>query len=645
MPITPAETPRAILDSLALHIALLDETGTIRSVNRAWREFASTNGARPMSVCEGANYLRVCEQARGQDLNFARDFAAGLRAVIDGRRESFSMDYPCHEPHRQRWFRARVTSVHDSHPRQVVICHSDITARHLIDQSRDESEAILRSVFEFPTLEIGVVELSANDLWFVSVNEAAAKRMGRSPQEVAGQSANQLEVPARYTASFLEHGWRSVRTGTTTRFEYVEETPQGPRSVSVVARPIPPLTGTRPRIAFIAEEPSQRRQPAPSTAALDAEAEQQIERLRALRAIDSAINVGLELPAVLDVVLEQAVTQLGVDAAAVLLRAPHRPGLEYSRWRGYRWEPEPGLIVGRDSGLSASTFLDNDETSRRMARSENSPPPELAEREGFRSYWAIPIVVRGEVQGILEVGHRSMIHPDARWTMFLHTIAGRAASVIDRASLINTLRETNHRLLTAYEETIEGWSRAMDLRDHETELHSLRVTEMSVQLGREFGLSRDELIQIRRGALLHDIGKVGIPDQILLKPGPLDDEEMAIIRKHPEHAFSILSPIEFLRKALDIPYCHHERWDGSGYPRGLKGSQIPVAARIFAVVDVWDALSTDRPYRKALPSRQVRDELSSMAGKELDPEIVEVFLKLLESNEAVRRYPVADHSA
>lgn len=187
---------------------------------------------------------------------------------------------------------------------------------------------------------------------------------------------------------------------------------------------------------------------------------------------------------------------------------------------------------------------------------------------------------------------------------------------------------TNTELVLAYDTTLAGWSKALDMRDKKTEGHTLRVTEITLRLARIMGMKEDELVHVRRGALLHDIGKMGIPDSVLLKPGLLNNEEWEIMRKHPVYAYELLSPIAYLRPALDIPYCHHERWDGTGYPRGLKREDIPLAARVFAVVDVWDALRSDRPYRPAWPEEKVREYLRSQAGTLLDPKVVEVFLRM-----------------
>ncbi|HWQ13382.1 MAG TPA: HD domain-containing phosphohydrolase [Roseiflexaceae bacterium] len=210
----------------------------------------------------------------------------------------------------------------------------------------------------------------------------------------------------------------------------------------------------------------------------------------------------------------------------------------------------------------------------------------------------------------------------------LATAFNRMAAALEQREA--DLRQANEELRAAYDATIEGWSLALDLRDRETEGHSRRVTEMTLRLAQAMGVSTEELVDIRRGALLHDIGKMGVPDAILLKAGPLSDEEWRIMRAHPTYAYRLLSPIAFLRHALDIPYCHHERWDGSGYPRGLAGAEIPLAARIFAVVDVWDALRSNRPYRKGLPDAEWRAIIRAQAGTHFDPRVVAAFLELID---------------
>ncbi len=202
--------------------------------------------------------------------------------------------------------------------------------------------------------------------------------------------------------------------------------------------------------------------------------------------------------------------------------------------------------------------------------------------------------------------------------------------ITERKKAEKALQDAHDHLREAYEKTIEGWVRALDLRDRETEGHTQRVTELTLKVASTLGFSEEELSHIRRGALLHDMGKMAIPDEILQKPGPLDEGEWEKMRKHPMYAYDMLSPISYLHRALEIPFYHHERWDGSGYPHGLKGEDIPLIARLFAVVDVWDALSTDRPYRKKLPREDVILYLRENAGKLFDPKLVDVFLSVVE---------------
>ncbi len=208
-------------------------------------------------------------------------------------------------------------------------------------------------------------------------------------------------------------------------------------------------------------------------------------------------------------------------------------------------------------------------------------------------------------------------------------VQASSRDITERKQAGVALQRAHEDLREAYDRTIEGWVLALDLRDRETEGHTQRVTQMAIRLARELGCTDEELLHIRRGALLHDMGKMGIPDEILQKPGPLTEEEWIIMHKHPLYAYQMLSPIHYLSPSLIIPYCHHERWDGSGYPQGLKGEEIPLFARLFAVVDVWDALCSDRPYRKRLPPQEVADYVREEAGRLFDPYIVDKFLSLV----------------
>jgi putative nucleotidyltransferase with HDIG domain len=248
--------------------------------------------------------------------------------------------------------------------------------------------------------------------------------------------------------------------------------------------------------------------------------------------------------------------------------------------------------------------------------------------EGFITYYGIPLIAKGQVKGVLEVFHRTRFDTNVEWQNFLETLAGQAAIAIDNASLFDGLQRSNVELMLAYDTTLEGWSKALDLRDKATEGHTLRVTEITERLAHAMKMSEAEIVHVRRGALLHDMGKMGIPDSVLFKPGLFTDKEWVVMRKHPQFAYDMLSPVAYLHPALDIPYCHHERWNGTGYPRMLKGEQIPLAARIFAVVDVYDALTSDRPYRKAWTKEKALEYIRTGAGSHFDPQVVEAFLEL-----------------
>jgi PAS domain S-box-containing protein/putative nucleotidyltransferase with HDIG domain len=402
--------------------------------------------------------------------------------------------------------------------------------------------------------------------------------------------------------------------------------------VSIVALSRKDAHGQVEFVSCIARDISERKRAEEEVHLLNSQLERRLNRLNALLRIDTAISSSFDPGFTLGIVLDQVTAQLGVDAADVLLLDPLTRTLRYAIGRGFRTNSMqefpleldrsvPGLVA---SGCKPLHLPDLTRTPCPFVRAE------AMEGEGFIAYSAVPLVSQGVVKGVLEVFHRSPLEADEEWLDFLGALAGSAAIAIDSARAFEDLRRSNDELTAAYDATIEGWSKALDLRDKETEGHTRRVTEMAVRLARAMGVGGADLVHVRRGALLHDIGKMGIPDAILLKPGPLTDEERAVMQRHPTYAHEWLSPVEFLRPSLEIPHGHHEKLDGSGYPRGLKGEEIPLAARIFAAVDIWDALRSDRPYRKGWPEAAVVEHIRSLAGTHLDPAVVEAFLGLLD---------------
>jgi HD-GYP domain-containing protein (c-di-GMP phosphodiesterase class II) len=362
------------------------------------------------------------------------------------------------------------------------------------------------------------------------------------------------------------------------------------------------------------------------------ETQRRLERLQTLRDIDITISSSLDLNFTLEILLDQVSRRSNVDAADVLLLNPKTTLLEFVAGKGFHSDALHHTHLRLGEGYAGQAaherrliFIQNlNQDVGSLARSPKFPT------ERFKSYCAAPLIVKGQVKGVLEVFFRTALAPDTDWFDFLESLTVQAAIAIDNASLFDELQHSNAELNLAYDTTIEGWSRALDLRDEGTEGHTERVTEMTERLARALGVEESQMVQIRRGALLHDMGKMGIPDSILLKRDALTREEWDVMRRHPLYAYEMLSPIIYLRQSLDIPYCHHEKWDGTGYPRGLKGEQIPLAARIFAVVDVWDATTSDRPYRQAWTKEQAREYLLTQSGKHFDPQIVPVFLSIVD---------------
>ncbi len=360
----------------------------------------------------------------------------------------------------------------------------------------------------------------------------------------------------------------------------------------------------------------------------------QMQQFSALRTIDLAIASGLDLNLLLSMLLDQVTALLRIDAVSILLLNAKTNMLEFSAGKGFYSNSLQHTHLKLGEGYAGRVAVDRkmlnipDLTQNGM---EFNRSPHFSQ-EHFISYHGVPLMAKGRVLGVLEMFHRSPLRPDADWLDFLVTIAGQAAIGIDSGLMFKEVQRSNMELNLAYDATIEGLSRAMDLRDKRTEEHARRVTETTIGLAVRLGVGGSDLVHIRRGAILHDIGKVAIPDEILFKPGPLAEEEWKIMRRHPSIAVDLLSPVTYLAPAMDIPHWHHEKWDGTGYPDELSGNQIPFPARLFALVDVYDALISDRPYRSAWSKRDAVQYIESQSGKHFDPKIVPEFLDLIRRN-------------
>lgn len=505
----------------------------------------------------------------------------------------------------------------DEHDAALVVAQ-DITERKQAADRLNYHARLLRHIND-------AVIATDDKLQITAWNRAAEKVYGWTSEEVTGQTISEI-LSIELTEAQRAEARELLQESNAFRSEGIHQHKDG-RPLYVEANTIALIDehGKLTGYVSVNRDITERKRAEEQT-------QLQLQRLKSLRAIDIAISSSFNLSLTLDILLDQVIAQLKTDAAAILLLSPGTKTLEYAASRGFLSPAIRGARVRSGEGFIGRAILERRtiHIPNLMERGGEFKRAPLMIGEGFVDYYCVPLVVKGAVKGVLEIFHRIVLAGEPEWLDFLETLAGQAAIAIDNATLFKDLQHSNHELTQAYDATIEGWSRALDLRDKETEGHTQRVTEMTLNLARAYGLPEEQLLDIRRGALLHDIGKMGVPDNILLKPGALTEEEWVRMKSHPEHAYNLLKPITFLARALDIPYCHHEKWDGTGYPRGLKGEEIPLAARLFAVVDVWDALRSDRPYRQGWTREKTLEHIKSLSGTHLDPRVVECFLDIVQ---------------
>ncbi len=501
---------------------------------------------------------------------------------------------------------------------------NDVTAHMRAEEAIRESEEKFRQLFD----QSADAQLLIDDGAIVDCNPAA-ETLSRAPREQIIGTRPETWAPERQSNGELstdlsEHLVALAHQDGNARAQWVHRRVDGTTVDCELSLTVVTYEGRRILHAATRDVTDRTR--------AEKETQRQIRRLQGLRAIDVAITGSLDLELTLGVVLDEVIALTEAQGAAILVLNPHSLTLEYAARRSVPEEVQQldGYPLGVGGpGRAAleqrivTSLADPDDYSR-------VDEPIIQDGWARGAYHAVPLVAKGKVVGILEVFSGDRTPDDSEWLDFVEVLSRQAAIAVDNAQLFRDLQRSNTDLMLAYDATIEGWSRALDLRDKETEGHTQRVTALTVRLAKHLGVTDADIVHYRRGALLHDIGKMGVPDGILLKPGKLTDEEWVAMKRHTTYAYEMLSPIAFLRPALDIPYCHHERWDGKGYPRGLQGEQIPLAARMFAVIDVWDALTSDRVYRKALPEAEVRRMIEDGAGSQFDPDVVYAFLAMLD---------------
>ncbi|GAB1470864.1 hypothetical protein MASR2M66_17420 [Chloroflexota bacterium] len=474
------------------------------------------------------------------------------------------------------------------------------------------------------------VFMTDKDGMITSVNSRFTDLYGYSSDEVVGKSTPRILKSGAQGSGYYEQFWKTIQQRKLVFGEVINKSKDG--KLFFIEETVNPFLDDRGNIAgylAIQRDVTERKQ-------AEEKSRRQLSRLKALREIDTAITSGFDIKLNLLTLLKHTTVELGVDAASILLLNPNLNTLEYAAGYGFHTQAIKNSSLHMNDGHAGRAAM-----QRALVHIEDLsqdpqqfPRTQLLANEKFISYFSLPLIAKGIIKGVMEVFHRSVIEPDQEWLDFLHTLAGQAAIAVEDAQLFQNLQQSNMDLQQAYDATIEGWSRALDLRDKETEGHTQRVTSMALKLAQKLGLRNKELKYMYWGGLLHDIGKMGVPDSILLKSDTLTHEEMEIMKQHPAFAFQMLSPIQYLKLALDIPYCHHEHWDGTGYPRRLKGEQIPFAARIFAVADVFDALTSRRPYRDKWKKTEALAYIRDQAGSHFDPRVVDMFMHMIKEDSA-----------
>jgi len=491
----------------------------------------------------------------------------------------------------------------------------ELDLRKIAESKVEESEERYRLLFE---TSIDAIMLTAPEGNILAANQATTRMFGWTVEEIQkiGRDGVVDVTDPRHLAALDER----ARTGRF-RGELTLVRKDGTKFPGEVSTAVFTDQQRNERTSMVIRDITERKQS-------EQKIRQQLTHLAALREIDLAIASSFDLGVSLNILVSYAIKLLAVDAVTILRLNSQLRTLDYIAGSGFRTNIVKTSSVKINKSYAGKAVLEQKvlQIPDMTKESDNLFSFGFLDGEDFASYYGAPLIVKGKAIGVMEVFSRSMIERDKDWFDFFKSLAGQAAIAMDNLTLFNDLQQSNLELLMAYDATIKGWSHAMDLRDRETEGHTLRVTELTLKLAESMGISKQDLVHVRRGALLHDIGKLGVPDQILLKPDKLTNEEWEIMHQHPNYALEMLKPISYLRPALDIPYCHHEKWDGSGYPRGLKGEQIPLMARIFAVVDVWDALTSDRPYRPAWTEEKALEYIREQAGLHFDPDIVDAFL-------------------
>ncbi len=527
-------------------------------------------------------------------------------------------------------------SAYSPKPGQFANLVEDITERRLAEQAIKESETRFRQLAEGVSEVFWLRQRATGQMLYVS--PAYERVFGRPCADLYENGKSFLDSVHPDDEARVRLAQQALQEQAVPfNEEYRIVRPDGAvRWVWARTFPVVEDSGEITRFSGIAEDITERQLAERKLHESFHRLERSLHRMNILRNVDLTITAQTDQQSLVKAILANMVDLSEIDAAVLLVPNVPEPGrprgtgpLSALRLAGLAGMAESSLdgeafgwqmLMATNVHTSGQSLYIND-----LRKDPQAGAQSLYRQEGFNACAVLPLLARGQSKGVLQFFSRHFNAFDSDWQTFLQSLALQTAIGIDHVEMLENLKRTNRDLAKAYDETIKGWALALELSDRETHGHAERVTELTTQLANAMHITGAPLDHLRRGAFLHDIGKMAMPVSLLTKTGPLTSEEWITMRQHPVIGYSMLSNIEYLKPALDVVLCHHEKWDGSGYPRGLKGEEIPLAARIFAVADVWDALTSKRPYRPAWPESEARNYLAQHSGQHFDPHIIKIF--------------------
>ena len=586
------EITRSSLDSLSAHIAVIDKKGIIKHTNKAWDDFARANDLTPEQAGEGVNYLKITEAAQNQGIENAGKTLAGIKSVITGEKEKFTLEYPCHSPEKKRWFKMRVTPFQGKEPYAAVVAHENITARKKL-----EEEVNLRK-FSVDNAAIGIFQITP-DGRFEYVNDRVCEMLNYSREELLGQRVS--DIDAEHSAEERNYYWNKIKKNQTNIIETRHQTKEGETIPVRVTSKYLKYKDKEFEFAFVQEITKIK------------EKEKQLK----YKSFHDELT-GLYNRTFLSRKLERLDTesQLPVSIIMVDINGLKIINNTYGHEKGDRVLKKAAEIL--KNTIRKKDLLvryGGDEFVILLPRTSNETAHDIYERIEQKCQKTS----EDEFPVTIGLGVATKTKPEEK----LKDILQQADENMLQNKLVDDKSSKNRM--------VKGLLNTLGAKSDETKEHAMRMTQLAHRLGERMGITNSELNRLSLLATLHDIGKTSIPEEVLTKPGDLTEEEWQMIQEHPERGYKIAAASEEFSLVAEEIRAHHERWDGKGYPRGLKGENIPYLARIISIVDAYDVMTNGRPYKEPMSKEEALAEIEDCAGSQFDPRLAREFVEMVKN--------------